>query len=234
MNPELDKDRLSAVLEVLREQLVPELRAQDIGTNSMTPLKAMVARETLLWRIVELADGVVLCLDGGNSLSAVILARAVTECAAVQHQLNSTIRAAKSMSAVEVDNAIMRLLVGTRVFSTGDPVEDAKIQMTNVQTCLKNLDRKFKGAGKHYEYLCEYAHPNWAGTAGLFSTGDATKGIRKLGRYADETQRALLDEATSSTILAIAMFASDYASIVDWLPDFFEVCDRSHEGAPKT
>ena len=234
MKPEFDKDKLSEVLQVLREQLVPELKAEDIGTNSMTPLKAMVARETLLWRIVELADGVILCLDAGNNLGAIILARAAIECAAVQHQLNSTIRTVKNMSAVDVDDAIMRLLVGTRVFSTGDPVEDAKIQMTNVQTCLKNLDKEFKGTGKHYEYLCEYAHPNWAGTAGLFSAGDATKGIKKLGRYADETQQALLDEATSSTIQALVMFASDYASIVDYWPDFFEACDRPHEGAPKT
>ena len=232
MSPEFDRDKLTKVLEALREQIVPEVNAKNIGTKSMTPLKAIVARETLLWRIVELGDGVVLCLDAGNNLSAIILARASIECAAVQRQLNRTICAAKDMNATDVDAAIMKLLLGTRDFSTGDPVEDEKVRMTNIITCLGKLDKMFEGTIKHYEFLCEYAHPNWAGTAGLFSTGDATKGIKRIERYTGNTRQELRDEAISSTISALAMFATDYASIVDHWPNFFATCDRLQEATP--
>lgn len=223
---EFDREKLGKILDILRQNLEHEVNAKDIGATSMTPLKAIVVRETLLWRIVELADGVILCLDAGNSLGAIILARASMECAAVHHQLNRTIRIAKDKSSADVDAAIMRLLLGTRSFSTGNPVVDEKLQMPSILTCFKHLDKHFDGVSKHYEHLCEYAHPNYAGTAGIFSTGDANTGIRSLKRYPDATEQSLLDEALSSTVCAVSIFINDYGSIVCHLPDFFEACDR--------
>lgn len=221
----MDTEKLRQAIEILREQLVTELKAEDIGAISMTPLKGMTVREALLWRVVELADGVMLSLNTGHSLGAVILARAAVECAAVHHQLNRTIKAAKKIGANEADNAIMRLLMGKRSFSTGDPVKDAQVQMTNVKTCLTHLDNQFSGVSQQYDYLCEYAHPNWAGTAGLFSEGDPRKGAMELGRYKNGMQEHLRDEAVASTISSLLMFAFDYADVVDSLPEFFEVCD---------
>ena len=227
----MDKDQLQQAIEILRKQLETEVKAKDIGASSMTPLKAIVVRETLLWRVVELADGGVLCLNAGNELGAVIFARAAIECAAVQHQLNRIIKAAKDGGPVEVDSAIMRLLMGTRTFSTGDPVKDAMLQMTNVQTCLKSLDKQYAGIAQQYEDLCEYAHPNWAGTAGLFSTGDATAGVKELGRYKNGMQLHLTEKAVDSITSSLLIFAGDYADVVDSLPEFFEACDRPEGGS---
>lgn len=126
-----DMDKLTAALHVLREQLVYEVNAETIGTASMTPLKAMVAREALLWRLVELTEATINCVDAGNGLSAVILARASIECTAVQHQLNRAIISSKGMRPDDIDKKITRLLMGTRTFSTGNAVEDATVQIAS-------------------------------------------------------------------------------------------------------
>jgi hypothetical protein len=212
-------------LRILRIQLESEVKAEEIGSSSETPLKAIVVREALLWRIVELADGVVQCLETGNNLSAVILARATLECSAVQHQLNQKIRGAKTLGVAALDDEIMKLLLGTRTFSTGDKVEDAKIQMTNIQTCLRKLDNEFSGVYKDYGFLCEFAHPNWAGVTGLFSEGDLGEGVIKLGRDVRGGQQTLLDLTTSITTSALVMFSSDYISIADHLQDFIDACE---------
>lgn len=226
MKVKFDREKLSGVLETLRQQLVIEVKAEDIGTHSMTPLKAMTAREALLWRIVELADGGIVCLDAGNYLSAIILIRASIECVAVQHQLNNTIRIAPTREASAVDADVLKLLMGTRFFSTGDIAEDNTIQMTNIQTCLNRLDKAFSGARADYEYLCEYAHPNWAGTAGLFTSGNPTKGIIRLGKYTKTSEHDLHAYATSILTSTLLMFSADYISIADDLAQFFEACDR--------
>lgn len=226
MKSDFDGGQLVEVLAVLRQAIETSVKASDIGTKSMTPLKAMVVRETLLWRIVELGDGVILCLDAGNALCAAILARASFECSAVHHQLNRKIQAAKDMTAVKLDDEIMRLLLGSRNFSTGDTEEDEKIRMTNIQTCLDKLDKKFKGSKDCYERLCEYAHPNWAGTAGLFSSGNPTEGVITLDRYTRNADNMLQEEAINCTTAALVMFVDDYSSILDHLQGFFKACDR--------
>lgn len=218
---------LAEAIEVIRAARQDKVSAEAIGTKSMTPLKAMVAREALLWRLVELGDGLVGCLHSSTALGALIFARGIIECVAAQHQLNRTIQKAPGRCSADIDTDVMRLLMGTRFFSVGDPDEDKKIEAVNIITSLKHLDKNFTGIFSDYEYLCEFAHPNWAGTAGLFSIGDVTKGLINFGRYPEGNNDQLKSHAVSSAISAILIFTFEYKEIVNSLQDFFIACDTA-------
>jgi len=220
---------LRDTLQILRGGLESQVSAEAIGTASMIPLKAMVLREALLWRIVEVADAVLLCIDAGNSLGAVMLARAAIECVAVQNQLNDKIQNASEAGAAKLDDDIIRLLMGTRSFSSGDPDMDQKLQMPNVMTCLNRLDKQFPGCAKLYEYLCDFSHPNYAGTAGCFSNGDPQQGLIELGRYKQGTQQQMMDSAIQSAVLALLMFQVGYTEAVSHWGEFFRICDSPHQ-----
>lgn len=226
---ELDQEikKLEEAIEFLRAMREDSVSAEVIGTRSMTPLKAIVHREALLWRFVELGDGLRACIHSNNTLGALVFARGIIECAAVQHQLNRAIQSASGRSAEDIDKDIVRLLMGTRFFSIGDPAENIDAGAINILTCLRHLDGKFEGVLADYEYLCEFAHPNWAGTAGLFSFGNATNGLINLGRYPEGNEDELKSQAVSSAISAILIFTSEYTEVVKYFQPFFDACDTT-------
>lgn len=227
MELEQEIKKLGKAIEVLRSMRVNKVSAEELGVSSKTPLKAIVQREALLWRFVELGDGLRACLDTNNTLGALVFARSLIECAAAQHQLNRTIQSAPGKNAKDIDNEVFRLLMGTRFFEMGDPSEQNKVKAVNILTCLKHLDKKFKGFLKDYEFLCEFAHPNWAGTVGLFSIGDATKGQINLGRYPEGNEEKLKSLAVSSAISAIMIFTDEYVEVADDFQAFFDACDTA-------
>ena len=100
------------------------------------------------------------------------------------------------------------------------------MQMTNVLTCLKHLDKTYSGIADGYEKLCEFAHPNWAGTVGMFSDGKVTSGKVSFGRYLHGTDDELKAELLYTARIALAAFVNDYLSVLDNWSVFVEACDR--------
>ena len=227
MELEQEVKKLEEAIEVLRSAREDKVSAEVIGAKSKTPLKVIVQREALLWRFVEIADGLRACLDVNNTLGALVFARGMIECTAAHHQLNRTIRSAPGRSAEDIDKDVMRLLMGTRFFSIGDSSENNEVEAVNILTCLKHLDSKFEGVRDDYEYLCEFAHPNWAGTAGLFSIGDNTKDQINLGLYPEGNKEILKSQAVSSAISATIIFAFEYYEVVNDFQAFFDACDTA-------
>lgn len=83
----INLEAIEKAVEVSREHLEKQWDAAGTGSLSNVPLLALNLRESLNWRMIELADGVVLCLKKKNFLSAAVLSRSVVECVALQHQL---------------------------------------------------------------------------------------------------------------------------------------------------
>src|SRR5690349_16816722 len=74
-------DKVRPQLDALRARLVPEIGAMH-SPNSKVLWKALVLYQCLIRRTIELCDGVPRAWSSGEYLTAILLARALTETAA--------------------------------------------------------------------------------------------------------------------------------------------------------
>src|SRR5690242_5647354 len=87
------------------------------------PFRVAILRETLLWRMQDLASQTVLLADRGHILGARILLRSAIETLAVLIYINQKIRCVidHSMSMTEFDEVTKQLLLGSKDGSTQYP-----------------------------------------------------------------------------------------------------------------
>ena len=136
-------------------------------------------------------------------------------------------RAIKDVSdPTDLHDQMMRLSVGTKIEKENMP------KAINVLTFLQKLDRKIPGFFGSYERLSEIAHPNWAGSAAIFSKRDPETLITHFGRGLRETGyvRSLNLRCMMGSL---EIFSYAYNRITDLMPDFCQACEQgiiSREG----
>ena len=193
-----------------------------ISLSAKIPFKAIVYRETLIWRTEEFARCACDLYQRKDIGSAIVLTRVVTENAAAIWYLMQLIRDANDTSHVKgLDERIMKLLMGSR---SNDELPDA----VNVLTMLKKAEKSIPGIGilSAYDSLSEFAHPNWSGTSLLYSRNDHDKILTHLGKNVRSAESPL-GLGLSSLTGSLAMFEHAYNSISDLMPDFVSVCEAA-------
>lgn len=132
-----------------------------------------------LYRSVALGDGVCDAWDRGNALAAVILARSIVETAAAVWAFKSSLEKAISAKSLDAIDTIVNEYTFHSRWKKWDG--DLMVPTPNILTLIDKLDaefladRKAKLIRESYDFLSEFAHPNWPGAAGLFGKIDAEK-----------------------------------------------------------
>lgn len=189
------------------------------------PFKVAYCREVLAWRCAELAREAFEALARDRLVAAVLLVRAVIETAAAQwHLRREVVRAIESQSVSDAKAMVHRLLLGSRK-------SDQLPAAINVLTFIDSASKDVPDLRSQFDRLCEFAHPNWAGTAQLFSKPDHEVPGVDLGSNirGANTARTL---ATVNLSVALLMFEAAYEELAENWEQFVCVCEASVDGTP--
>lgn len=134
------------------------------------PFRALVLRETLFWRMHDLAQQTLLLTEHQHLLGARTLLRAGIETLALLIFLNYRISAvvARQYSFFEFDALTKQLLLGSRT-------PGASHVAISTITVLEKADKEHPGLKSMYDRFSESAHPNFDGVLYTYSSSDPEK-----------------------------------------------------------
>ena len=136
-----------------------------LSAMTKVPFKAVWFRESLCWRMAQLSRSALECLEKKKLASAILLARASMETSAALWYFREILERSTEVQAIsETDQRLVQLLMGSKIDS------DILPKAENVLNFVDRVDKKIPGFRHQYERLSEFAHPNWSGTALLFSS----------------------------------------------------------------
>lgn len=210
------KDRISLITVSLPQSLSPA----DISCTAKIPYNAIVYRESLIFRIEELARSAVLSYERNDDCAAIILTRAMLESVAANWYLMELIERNQERSESDLHDKILRLLLGHKNKQSGMP------EAINVMTFLDKVDKRIEGIKSRYENLCEYSHPNWHGTSLLYVKNDYEKLMTTFGKVPEDlsSTHILLLSCLNG---ALMLFEHSYNKISDMMPDFVRICEEN-------
>jgi hypothetical protein len=212
------RDRLNR-LESARETRVDAMVCPD----SKLPNNVWACRTGLAWRMTELSRSAFENLEMDRLVSAILLTRAAVETCAALWYLSAEVDRAVELEAVgDIDEHLGRLLQGSRRYTNlPDPIRVGKF--------VERVDKDVEGFHEQYAKLCEYAHPNWSGTAHLYSKPDPANQWTDFGaniRGAESARRL----GVVNLSVALGFFERSYNRIADAFPAFIELCRSAAEG----
>lgn len=230
-------DEIRGRLELLESSLPKRVDAMAVSPTSKLPFKVLLYREPLIWRMVELGRAAFENFERDRLVAAIVLVRAAVETSAALWDLCAKVgTAVESDSVGDIDAYLMKLVAGTATGAPDASTTDITLpRPVKVRAFLKQADKDIEGFSHQYGILSEYAHPNWAGTALLYSKTDKGNLVTDLGqniRQAENTKRV----GVINLSVALAMFETSYNRIADLIPAFTKLCE-SHlkkKGIPRT
>lgn len=137
--------------------------------------------QSLLYRTVEIQNGIALLINSHNLLAAMILSRCLIENAAKVTEVCICLEdCIQNHDLQDLAKNVERIMLSNRWRDVGK-----EFSSKNILTLIGKLDENLFGGGKAlvrecYDNLSEFSHPNWAGTAGYFSTNNQFFGGRNL------------------------------------------------------
>jgi hypothetical protein len=146
------------------------------------------------------------CAEAYSTSSGILATRAAVEVTAALCYLNACIRdVLKSGSIGDIDECLMRRGCVSRI----DPTAPNAI---NVLTFVDKESEEVREFRQQYEDLSEFAHPNWTGTALLYSKSDRENMIQDFGQKLRHAENAKQIGITNLS-LALLIFEKSYKEI---------------------
>ncbi len=209
-------------LEILDASLPRRVDAM-VSPGSKLPFKTLIYREALAWRMAELSHGAFENFENNRLALAILETRATVETSAALWYLHAKLDATLESGAVgDIDEVLMKLSMGSRTDV------DILPQAINVLKFIDCVEKDVKGFRQQYDRLCEFAHPNWAGTALLYSKNDHAKLWTDFGaniRGIDGPKQI----GVTNLSVALMFFELSYNLVADVMPDFIKLCAGSAE-----
>jgi hypothetical protein len=217
--PESIEDLMTEIrgrVERLESSLPSRVDAM-VSSDSKLPFKALLYRAALIWRMAELSRGAFENFEKDKLASALLLTRAAIEAAAGLWYLHAKLEAAvKAGAQGDIDSYLMKLAMGSRA----DP---AMPEAVNVMKFVDRVEKDVEGFRHQYNILSEFAHPNWAGTALLYSRPDPPNLWTDFSaniRGIDGPKNI----GAANLSVALMCFERSYNRIADVMPAFIELC----------
>lgn len=204
--------------EGLSASLPERIQAAALTLKSKLPFKALSIRELLLHRMAALSSAAVDLFKQKRAIPAVILTRAILETVAVMfrfHEGLDRFLKDKSKDIGAFDESLMRCLLGGRNYPQMP-------RPTNILTLVGRVGKTVPGFRDVYEGLCEYTHPNWAGTFGAFGQVDKEKFELKLGPAERSSAYTIGLAALSGSQRIFKHYYNDSGELVRQVNDYFE------------
>jgi hypothetical protein len=165
-------------------------------------------------------------IERGDLVAGIANVRHMIECCAATWYLLEII---ENPVSSDIDHKVLyeklkRLFVGSKNILPDMP------RSINVLNFIDKLDKKFPGAAKQYDRLSEISHPNWAGSAAIYSKRTDDNFTTYFGRdVKDNSSTRTL--ALGSLITGLEIFAYAYNRITDHVPAFVAACEESLKSA---
>jgi hypothetical protein len=220
MTGEINYEETLEYIKDLNDQLVAKLPTSierlSISLHAKLPFKAMSLRAILMYRVSELSKSAYQQYEARSLISAFVLSRAVVETGALLCSLLKSMRRVVSEQQVgDVDDFLMKALFGQRT-------PDSNLAALNVLTLIDHMDKESRGVRSLYDFLSEYAHPNYSGSYGAYGSEDRENYCLNLGA---DFERINWKPAISTHLVAIREFMKSCEEVSDLLPDFTIVCE---------
>jgi len=217
------REDLLAELQETHQRFVQSLRVEklhvfSISRTAKTPFKAFLIREALYYRMTDLSGAAIDLYKQNKIVPAIIIIRAVFETAAlcfyVYKNLNQAI---EKHDFIEMDNFLMRA-------GHGGKLDEVHYKAFNTLTVIGHLDKEFQGLERMYAWLCEFAHPNWPGCEGAYSTLNTEEHYVEfsLKKKSIPPEVVGLNELSA----ALVVFEHYYNKMGDILPDVIKLCEE--------
>ena len=176
---------------------------------------ALAYKSMVLLRAAELVFPAVPMLNARDLLGPAVLARAVFELAALYchelHKLVDLFNTAASTPAgkpfvmkdaggnvIDAEKVLVRAIWGWKAEGPARDRQPEVLQQLNAVTALRNLAKIVPQIGVVYDYLCQVAHPNFAGNArfwaGLRDSG-AGRSTILFGRHSEGPEASRIRHA---------------------------------------
>lgn len=134
--------------------------------------KAEMFLNSMLFRALSISSGICLNWNTGNGLSAVILARALMETGAVTWDMKNYIL--KNFNDKNIENIDKKLTIQTLAYSARISDENFPPPF-NIMDSIREIDKSFSGLKRTYDFLSDFAHPNYTGSLSSFGKSNAQK-----------------------------------------------------------
>ena len=207
-------------IEILDASLPLRVDAM-VSPDSKLPYKAVIYREALAWRMAELSRGAFENFERERLALAILETRAAVETSAALWYLHAKLDTTLKAGAMgDIDDFLMRLSLGSRTDT------DIMPQAINVLKFVDRVEKDVKGFRQQYDRLCEFAHPNWAGTALLYSKHDHAKLWTDFGANIRGIEGPKQVGVTNLSV-ALMFFERSYNRIADIMPAFIKLCEGS-------
>lgn len=190
--------------------------------RSKAPTIALSFREAQAWRVEEFSRTACDLIDRKDIVAGVANVRhAFESCAAIWylHDLIET-HIQSGIDHQRLYDKLGRLFVGSKKIFPEMP------RSINVLDFIDKLDKKIPGARRNYDRLSEISHPNWAGSAAIYSNRTDDNFTTFFGRDVRDNS-ATIEMALNSLIGALQIFEYAYNRITDQIDQFSDACDRS-------
>ncbi len=152
------------VVDSIHRKIPGGIQAEKSEDVSKLPFKIYGVRESLAHRAVELGDVAVGLFEAHKTMAAFVITRSVIETAAIMYRLHQELeKLYKDQNFLGFDNFITKLLFGCRNKMLPE-------ESVNILTQIKHLDSFLDGTNDAYEFLSEFAHPNYSGVHGSYAT----------------------------------------------------------------
>jgi hypothetical protein len=214
-------DECRGRVQALESSLPKHLDAMDVSRTAKLPWKALLSRESLSWRMAELARSALESFENDKLVAGVTLARAAVETTAALWYLWGKLAAAVESNVVgDIEDPLMKLGMGIAT----EPPDTAMPRPVKVGAFFKAVEKDLPGFSQQYGMLSEYAHPNWHGTGLLYCKHDVEQRTTEFGhnlRRAENTKVIGL----SNLSVALLLFETSYKRIAELIPAFTALCE---------
>ena len=214
-------DEIRKTLEMLEANLPERLDPTAVSPGSKVPFKALLYRESLIWRMAELCGGALENFREERFVSGVLLTHAAVDTTAALCCLHANITGAVESGAVaKLDDYLMNLMMGaaaTALAVTSKPEDAEASRPLRIDAFLKQADQEVEGFSFEYGMLGNYANPDWAGSTLVYSKQDAEKQRTLFGpnlRISDKIWLAALGTLNG----ALKIFVGSYNRISELIP----------------
>jgi hypothetical protein len=211
-------------VELLESSLPRRVDAM-VSPDSKLPFKGLLYRAALIWRMAELSRGAFQNFENDKLALAILETRAAVETTAALWYLHAKLDATLKAGTIgdDVDDYLMKLSMGSRTDT------DIMPQAISVLTFVDRVEKDVEGFRQQYDRLSEFAHPNWAGTALLYSKPDRPNLWTDFGANIRGSEGPKQVGVVNLSV-ALMCFERSYNRIADIMPAFIELC----KGRPKT
>jgi hypothetical protein len=200
------------------QSLLPtKVEGRALSAKAKIPFKAECCRAALIWRVEELGRCACDSSEKGDIVAAMVLSRSAIETACALWHLKELVeRQIENGVQLDLDDSIMRLLVGSKI-------PGGEVKAVNVLSFIDRVEKSLP-IRRLYDGLSEFAHPNFDGAGGAFSKIDRATDVVHFGRGITRVDHRRLIFPAIFVALSLAQYS--YKAISDRMPEFVKECEK--------